>query len=486
MASQEEQMESVTVKTDETNNGTDTGKWLVFIAVGLGTFMSALDGSVVNVTLPLVSKYFSSDVAAVEWVVTIYLLIVSSLLLSFGRLGDMKGHKRIYVAGFLIFVTASALCGFAPSLPALVGSRGLQAVGAAMLFANAPAILTRTFPGNQRGQVLGLLGMMTYLGSTVGPSLGGFLAQTYSWRAVYYINLPVGLLACLLSARFIGDDRRTPLPEERFDIRGAFTFSAALILLLLGLNQGHAWGWLSLPVLACFAGSVIFMIIFINIERRSPSPMLDLTLFRNRIFSASTVSAILNYVSLFSIIFLMPFYLIQGRGFSPAQAGLFLTAQPLVMIVAAPLSGWLSDRIGSRVLSTLGMGILTVGLILLSRLGSTTPPGMIALSLGVVGLGTGIFVSPNNSALLGSAPRGRQGIASALLASARNVGMVLGVGIAGAVFSSVLASRGENALIDAIHYGFLTAACIAFTGMIVSSIRGNDNKSAEHGHAGSV
>jgi EmrB/QacA subfamily drug resistance transporter len=486
VASQEEQMESVTLKTGEPHNGTDTGKWLVFIAVGLGTFMSALDGSVVNVTLPLVSKYFSSDIAAVEWVVTIYLLIVSSLLLSFGRLGDMRGHKRIYVAGFLFFVSASALCGFSPSLPVLVGSRGLQAVGAAMLFANAPAILTRTFPGNQRGQVLGLLGMMTYLGSTVGPSLGGFLAQTYSWRAVFYINLPVGLLACFFSAKFIGDDRRTPLPEERFDIRGAVTFSAGLILLLLGLNQGQAWGWLSLPVLACLLGSVAIMLIFINFERRSPSPMLDLSLFSSRIFSASTISAMLNYVSLFCMIFLMPFYLIQGRGFSPAQAGLFLTAQPLVMIVAAPMSGWLSDRIGSRVLSTLGMGILSFGLFLLSRLGASTPPGMIVFSLGVVGLGTGIFVSPNNSALLGSAPRGRQGIASAILASARNVGMVLGVGIAGAVFSTALGFLGENSVIEAVHYGFLTAAVVAFIGILVSSVRGKDNKSSVPVPVGSV
>ncbi len=145
-------------------------KWLVFLAIGLGTFMSALDGSVVNVTLPLVRSYFQSDVAAIEWVVTVYLLVVSSLLLSFGRLGDMRGHKRVYVAGFAIFVIASALCGIAVSVPMLVGSRALQAIGAAMLFANAPAILTRTFPASQRGQVLGLQGMMTYLGSTAGPS----------------------------------------------------------------------------------------------------------------------------------------------------------------------------------------------------------------------------------------------------------------------------------------------------------------------------
>ena len=454
-------------------------KWAVLVAVGLGTFMSALDGSVVNVTLPLVRSYFQSDVAAVEWVVTIYLLVVSSLLLLFGRLGDMRGHKISYVVGFVIFILSSALCGFANSLPMLIGSRALQALGAAMLFANSPAILTRTFPPEQRGQVLGLQGMMTYLGSTVGPILGGWLAQSFSWRAVYFINLPVGLIASILCLVFIMDDRRVPSANERFDIPGAVVFSSGLILLLLGLNQGHAWGWASLPVIACLLVSAGLMILFVWIEKRSTSPMLDLSLFHSRIFSASTLSAMLNYISIYSIIFLMPFYLIQGRGFSPAQAGLFLTAQPLVMVITAPTSGWLSDRIGSRILSTLGMGILSLGLFLLSRLGPATPPAMIVLSLAICGLGTGMFVSPNNSALLGSAPRGRQGIASAILAEARNLGMVIGVGIAGAVFTSALAVLGEGEVTTAVGYGFGVAALAAFTGMIVSSVRGNEQKKVD-------
>lgn len=461
---------------DSTVRQSNSRKWLVLVAVGLGTFMSALDGSVVNVTLPLVSGYFQRDVAAVEWVVTVYLLVVSSLLLLFGRLGDMRGHKRSYMAGFVIFVFSSALCGMAVSVPMLVGSRALQAVGAAMIFANSPAILTRTFPPSQRGQVLGLQGMMTYLGSMTGPLLGGWLAQTFSWRAVYYINLPVGLIACLLCIIFIANDQRTPLPEEKFDFPGAVTFSLGLILLLLGLNQGHAWGWLSLPTLACLLISLLLIIVFIRIENRSPYPMLDLTLFRSRVFSASTASAALNYVSIYSVTFLMPFYLIEGRGFSPSQAGLFLTAQPLMMVVTTPLSGWLSDRIGSRILSTLGMGILSLGLFLLSRFSPATPPAVIVASLAVVGLGTGMFVSPNNSALLGSAPRGRQGIASAVLAEARNVGMVLGVGIAGAVYSSALAILGEDMITQAVTYGFLVAAGAAFIGVIVSSVRGNETK----------
>jgi MFS family permease len=201
--------------------------------------------------------------------------------------------------------------------------------------------------------------------------------------------------------------------------------------------------------------------------------MLDLSLFKQRIFSASTASAVMNYICLFSVTFLMPFYLLQGRGFNPAYAGLLLTAQPLIMAVAAPISGALSDRIGSRLLSTSGMAIMALGLFLLSGLGPDSSTNQILLRLAVTGLGTGIFISPNTSALLGSAPRQRQGIASGILASARNVGMVLGVGLAGAILTSITAHNGDTSLFEAIRTGMLVAGAIAVIGVLVSSLRGN-------------
>jgi EmrB/QacA subfamily drug resistance transporter len=447
-------------------------KWWVLVAVGIGTFMSALDSSVVNTILPVIRSYFNSEVASVEWAVVVYLLVVSSLLLTFGRLGDLRGHKRIYVSGFLIFVVASAICGLAQSVEMLVISRGVQALGAAMLFANSPAILTKNFPPQQRGQALGMQAMMTYLGLTVGPSLGGWLTQVFGWRAVFYINVPIGLLAFSLSLVFIASEKADAGQNERFDGPGAVFFSAGLIALLLGLNQGSEWGWVSPAILGCGAAAVILLAIFVMIENRRPSPMLDFSLFHSRLFSASTASAILNYVALYSVVFLMPFYLIQGRGWSPAQAGLILTAQPIVMAVIAPLSGFLSDRIGSRLLSTLGMAIMAAGLFLLSRLGPSSPDGDILTSLAVTGLGTGIFISPNTSALLGSAPRQRQGIASGILATARNVGMVLGVGLAGAIFSSVTTMGGNNALFNAVQLGLLVGAGGAAAGALISSVRG--------------
>jgi EmrB/QacA subfamily drug resistance transporter len=447
----------------------------VLLAIGVGSFMTALDGSVANIVLPVLSQAFNSDVATVEWVVTVYLLVVSGLLLSFGRLGDLRGHKPMYVSGFLVFVLSSAMCGLAPTAAVLIICRALQALGAAMLLANAPAILTKSFPSNQRGQALGLQSTMTYLGLTVGPSLGGWLTSQLNWRAVFYINVPVGLLALWLTLRFIPRD---PAAEnvERFDAVGAFIFMAGLVALLLGLNQGHAWGWMSLAILALLASAAILLGVFLFVERRVAGPMLDLSLFRARVFSASAASAVLNYICLYTVLFLLPFYLIQARGFDPAQAGLILTAQPIIMALAAPISGTLSDRIGARWISTPGMLIMAVGLFLLSRLGPQAPPGIVALGLAVVGLGTGMFVSPNTSALLGAAPLHRRGIASGILATARNVGMVLGVGLAGAIFTTVQAQGqvlgSPTATFDGIHMGFLVAVGVALLGALTSAVRG--------------
>src|SRR2546423_5893760 len=386
-------------------------KWWVLLAVGVGTFMSALDGSVVNTVLPVMASSFGSDIATIQWVVTLYLLVVSGLLLSFGRLGDLRGHKVVYVTGFVVFVLGSALCGLAPTAGALIACRALQAIGAAMLFANSPAILTRNFPPAQRGQALGLRATLTYLGQMVGPFLGGWLAVQFSWRAVFYINVPVGLLALLLSLRFIPRD--APVDNaEQFDLAGALTFMVGLVALLLGLNQGHALGWVSPPILALLALAGLVLATFVVVERRVPYPMLDLGLFRRRLFSAAAASAVLNFICVYGILFLLPFYLIQGRDLSPAQAGLLLTMQPLVMIVVAPLSGTLSDRIGSRLPATLGMAILAVALFLLSRLGPHSSVGDVIVPLAIAGLGTGIFISPTNSALMGSGPRHPHGIAA--------------------------------------------------------------------------
>ncbi len=449
-------------------------KWWVLVAIGVGTFMSALDGSVVNVVLPVVAQAFGADLATVEWVITVYLLVVSGLLLSFGRLGDLRGHKRLYLAGFGLFLAGSVVCGLARSTNMLVLFRGLQALGAAMLFANSPAILTKSFSREERGRALGLQATMTYLGLSVGPSLGGFLAERFSWRAVFYINVPIVIVAMVLAWRFIPADS-THSENERFDAAGALLFTTGLVMLLLALNQGPAWGWGSPWTLTLGVAALGVLAVFLRVESRSRSPMLDLRLFRDRVFSASVSSATLNYICVYGLIFLMPFYLQQGRGLSPAEAGSLLTAQPLIMAIVAPFSGSLSDRMPAWVPSTLGMLILAIGAWLLSGLGPSASMLQVAIALGIAGLGIGLFVSPNSNALMSSAPMARQGISAGVLATARNVGMVLGVGLAGAVFSTVLA-RGEAAglalpLFPAIAASFRVAAVVALLGGLTSAVR---------------
>jgi len=428
--------------------------------------MSALDGSVVNTILPLLSHDLGTTVAGVEWVLTVYLLVVSGLLLGVGRAGDLYGHKDVYVIGFVIFVLGSTLCGLAHSIGMLVAMRGLQAVGAAMLYANSAAILTRSFPPEQRGKALGAQGTFTYLGLMAGPSLGGWLASAAGWRWVFYINVPVGILGIVMALRLIERDRPQKV-DERFDVKGALLFTSGLVSLLVALNQGHAWGWGSARTLILLAIALVMLAVFVRVELRERFPMLDLSLFRDRVFSASTASALLNYICVYSVLFVLPFLLIQGRGLDTRHAGLVLTAQPLVMAIVAPLSGTMSDRIGSTILATLGMLILSAGLIVIA-LSASSPMTYVVLGMAIIGLGIGLFVSPNNSALMGAAPRHRQGIASGVLASARNVGMVLGVGISGAVFTTILGRGGADALLHGVRTSLLIAAGIAGVGAVVT------------------
>ena len=432
--------------------------------------MSALDGSVVNTILPLLGRELHASVAGIEWVTTVYLLVVSALLLIVGRAGDLYGHKDVYLAGFALFIAGSALCGAARSLEMLIGMRALQAVGASMLYANAPAILTKSFPPEQRGRALGAQATFTYLGLTAGPSLGGWLASAFGWRSVFYINVPIGLLAAGMAAVVVVRDRPDVI-RERFDFAGAALFTSGLVTLLVALNQGHDLGWISTPIVTLFVVAVVLLGAFIAVERRRAAPMLDLSLFHNRVFSASTGSALLNYICTYAVLFVVPFLLIQGRGLNTKQAGLVLTAQPIVMAIVAPMAGALSDRIGSRILATTGMLVLAGGLVLLGTTMRSAPVSMIAFALAVIGVGIGLFTTPNNSALMGAAPRHRQGIASGVLASARNVGMVLGVGLAGAIFTTILTRGGDAAVARGAAMTLYVSAGIAVLGSVIASVR---------------
>ena len=467
----------MTLASEETRP--DVVNWWILVAVGVGTFMSALDGSVANTVLPLLTHALHGDPAGVEWVVTVYLLVTSALLLTAGRWGDLHGHRQMYLVGFAVFILGSALCGLAASLPILVAMRGLQALGATLLFSSSPAIVTLNFPPARRGQALGLQATLTYLGLTAGPLLGGWLATRFGWRSVFFINVPIGLLALALSRRFIPHDR--PSGSSRgFDIVGSVLFALGLVALLLALNQGHAWGWASPALRGLLILAALLLTAFVVWERRIPDPMLDFGLFRDRKFTSAGVSALLSFVSLNGLLFLLPFYLIEGRSLTAAHAGLIVSALPISMALVAPCSGWVSDRIGTSLPATLGMALLAGGTLLLSRLGAQAGLNVIACELALSGLGVGIFLSPNNSALMGAAPRERQGVAAGVRATARNLGNVLGIGIVGAVFNSRLAHGG---LFPAVHAGLLAVCVAAGLGAAASALRFSPSrKLPDRGH----
>jgi len=339
-----------------------------------------------------------------------------------------------------------------------------------MLSSNSPAILTKNFPPTQRGQALGLQATMTYLGLTIGPSLGGWLTELWGWRSVFTINIPVGIVAFMLSSHFIPKEK--PYTKiVKFDYTGALLFLSGLTSLLLGLSMASEWGWFSAQTIGLNLCAIILVVIFVWWEKHIAEPMLDLHLFSIPTISRSISAAVINYLCVYSNLFLMPFYLLQGRSFLPGRAGLIISIQPFIMAITAPISGTLSDKIGTRIPALLGMIILASGTILLSLINNTTPIFLLLTFLAIFGLGIGIFITPNSSAIMGSAPINQIGIAAGLLATARNVGMVLGIGISGAVFTTVL-SRHNSTIVDgifpAIHTAYLAAFVISLLGVMVT------------------
>jgi EmrB/QacA subfamily drug resistance transporter len=449
------------------------GHYSAFAGLAVGAFMGPLDGSMVTSMLPVLTRELQVDIATTEWLLTIYMLIQSGLMLSFGRLGDLRGHKPIYVGGLVVFMVGSVLSGLAPTPALLVAARAVTALGSAAMWANSAAILTHAFPSAQRGRALGLQSMMVQLGASCGPPLGGLVAGTLGWRAIFWISVPVTLVALVLSLRFIRRDEPSGR-GERFDLAGAALYVLGLMAVLVALNQGHAWGWGSPGVLGCLALGLALLAGFAALESRLTSPMLDLGLFRARAFASPVVTAVLNFACTSSIVFLLPLYLLLGRGLAPAEAGLILVSQPLVMASISIVSGTLSDRIGSRLPATLGMLILSLGLFLLSRVDAATPLPLLVAALATAGVGVGLFNAPNSSAVMGAVPSSRRGVAAAILSTARTLGNTLGLGLAGAIFTTGLAGReltNPTVLVQAVGAGFATASALALLGAVTSAAR---------------
>ncbi|MBK5247386.1 MAG: DHA2 family efflux MFS transporter permease subunit [Peptostreptococcaceae bacterium] len=447
-------------------------RWYVLASVAVGTFMATLDSSIVNVALPTISGQLNSNLSTLQWVVTAYLLTITSLLPVFGRIADLVGRKKVFALGFLVFILGSALCGLAQNIWFLVATRVFQAVGAAMLMSNSAAIITSIFPPNERGKALGLTGTVVALGSLTGPALGGILIGLAGWRSIFYINVPIGFIgfAAVLLILPIDIPRKE---KESFDFIGALTFMLGMIIVLLGITNGENWGWSSLPVLLCLVLGTALLVLFVLTERKVKHPMIHLSLFRNRPFLIGNLSGGLSFVAMFANTMILPFYLQGVLNYKPIQVGMILIVFPVVMAIVAPISGHASDKFGPMFLTTSGLIITGLGLFYFSTLSATSSFYQILPGSILMGLGSGMFQSPNNSSVMSSVPHQKLGIAGGINSLVRNLGMVTGIAWSVALFEAMggvtMPKPSQiNAFMSAYHSVMIVGMVISFVAAVIS------------------
>jgi EmrB/QacA subfamily drug resistance transporter len=464
-----------------------SSKWAIFGLVSVGTFMTTLDASIVNIALPSIAHAFGTPVSGpVEWVVIGYLVVIAATLLSFARLADIAGRERVWIAGLASFTAGSALSGLAPSLVLLVTARGLQGVGAALIFAPALALIVDAFPRSQRGQALGMNALIVSLGVTAGPTLGGLITESLGWRWIFFVNVPLGLIGLLVARRvfaFRGGAR-----ARAFDIRGALAFGVGLASLSLGLSFGSEWGWTSPALVLTLGVALVALGRAVFIERRRRDPLVDLGQLFSRPLGLPLASFLFSILALFAIGFLLPFYLEELRGLTPLDAGLLLTPYSLGLAIAAPISGRLADRGLARWLGPVGLGLTAASLGLLAQIGVATPLVEIVTWLALSGIGQGLFLSPNTSAVMSAVPAEQSGTASSLIATTRVVGQAMSVAIAGAIFIGLGGAAAgaaltagvptgpagvalEDTFVAAMHAALLVSGLLAAAGAVLSLSR---------------
>ena len=475
-------------------------KWVALAVTTVGSMMVAIDSTIVILALPNMLQDLHSNLVRMTWVLMGYILVSTVLLLTFGRMADMFGRVRMYNLGFIVFTLGSVLCGLAQSDTMLIAFRIVQGAGGAMLSANAMAIITEVFPAEQRGQAMGINAITWGGGSVLGPVLGGFILAGASWRWIFLVNLPIGIVGTLAAYLLLHDIAPNPR-GERFDLVGAALFCVGLICLLLGLTDGIGTGWFSPSILTLFAVALVALAAFVAVERHVVAPMLDLHLFANARYAFSVAAAALQSLAIFAVNFLLIFYLQGVRGYDPLTSAFLILPMPLLTSVIGPLSGRWADRIGGTIPATLGLAVQGAALIVLALLTPTTPYPLLALALSLMGIGGGLFWSANTSTTMGAAPRNRLGVASATLNTLRNVGMVFSFAVALAVAAASMPPAIMNAVFlgtvshlkasisaaftDGMSHAFIASALICGVAIVCSAVR-ESGRAAQRSAAGAV
>ena len=471
-------------------------KWWVLAAVCIATFMLLLDITVVNVALPDIADSLGASFTDLQWVVDAYALALAALLLTAGSIADRVGHKRVFIAGLVVFVVASVLCGVAPTPTLLNLARALQGVGGAAMFACSLALLAGAFQGRERGTAFGIWGATTGAAVAIGPLVGGALTEGIGWEAIFFVNVPIGAVAIALSLRSLAGGTLTP-GTRQIDVAGAVVFTLALFLLIFALVRGNAEGWGSALIVGFLVGSVVLLVAFVAIQRRKADPMLDLALFRKRAFAGASIAAFTLSASMFSMFLYLTLYLQNQLGFAPLETGLRFLPITLLSFCVAPVAGRLSARMPVRFLLGGGLALVGIGLLLMRGIGPDSAWTALLAGFLLAGVGIGMVNPPLASTAVGVVDPRQSGMASGINSTFRQVGIATGIAGLGALFQARIADkvpfggegRGEflssvpladvpAPMREAVRVGFagaldeilLVAAAIAFVGALCSLV----------------
>lgn len=413
-------------------------KWKALSVTSVGAMMAAVDSTVVLLALLPIAEDLGSDFVSMVWVVIAYILVNTSFVLSLGRMGDMFGRKKMYNLGFAVFTVGSVLCGVSPNALMLIGFRAVQGFGAALLTANSFAILSEAFPANERGRAFGVNAIVWGVGSIAGIVLGGFVITFTTWRLIFWINLPVGVFGTYWAYRTLRPSARAG-ENETFDLPAAVLFTLGLLFLLLAVTWGLLYSWTDPLVVAFFIAAPLTLAVFVAWEARvSKDPIVDFSMFRNRVFSLSIVTAAMQSLALFSVDFLLVFYLEGIAGLDILTASYLIVPMAAMVAITGPFGGILSDRIGARIVATLGLAVQAAVLIFLSQLTTQTPLLDIGIAEAIYGVGGGLFWPANTSTIMSSAPPRQYGVASGVMNTFRNTGMVMSFALSLVAATSVI------------------------------------------------
>lgn len=455
-------------------------KWLILITVVSATFMSTLDGSIVNVALPDMASKLNVGMSGITWVVTSFLITVAATILIFGRLGDMIGKTKVFKFGVVLFTIGSLLCGLTSSLPLLVTARIIQAVGASATMATNQGIITHVFPDNERGRALGVLGTFVALGSMAGPPIGGIIVSAISWKYIFLINIPIGIIVFILTLKIFPKAHTTS--DEKLDIKGALLFIAATVSLFGALGQGQVKGYDNIFIISAFVISFITFVLFIILEHKISMPILQLSIFKNSLFSISIICAFISFIAISASNIILPFYFQDTLKFSPAASGILMMVSPIVLSVVAPFSGYMSDKIGSEILTLFGLSFTSLGLFFLSSLNERSSVLLIVAYIAIMTLGNGMFQSPNNSLVMSTVSRDKLGIAGSVNALIRNLGFVLGTSLSTLLLYNRMSYKIGYRVVDYIKgrddvfiYGmrsvYISVGIMCLFGVLITALR---------------